>query len=527
MASTANRVAKNTGYLYAKMGITMFISLYTTRLILNSLGASDFGIFNLVGGTISMLMFLNNVMSAVTQRFISYAEGENDHNNKVQIFNTSVFFHLVISVIVFVILEIAAIFLFDGVLKIPAERLYAAKVIYQCAAIATMFSIQTVPYDAVMNAHENMLYYSIIGIVESLFKLLIAIVVVYTAQDKLIIYGLLTAVLSFLLRMVMQLYCHKHYEECRISLRSVRYTTMKSMASFAAWNSANAIVSLVCNYGSGIVLNRFFGTLVNAAQGLTNQVSGQMGVLGNTVTKVVNPVIVKSAGAGNYERLLRSTLIGDKIIFFLTSIVFLPIIANLQPVLKIWLGNTPPYTILFIQLFLTCNIIDTCAICLNTAINGVGDIKGLSTVNAIANAIPLAVCIPCFIYGCGPEYYYWLFMLASLIKLASRAYYSSKVCNFSLRSIVLDDILRTLTACFVTLVLALALSSWCFSSESFAALFASVIIDLIIYVAVYWVLALSKDERLYIADFVRQLSSKMIRKNKSIYNENNTNSRCL
>lgn len=150
MASTANRVIKNTSYLYIKMGITMFISLYITRLILNSLGASDFGIFNIVGGAISMLAFLNGSMAAATQRFMSYAEGENNESKKIVIFNSSIVLHLIIALFVGVLLEIGAFFLFDGVLNIPENRISSAKIIYHCAVLSTIFTILTVPYDAVI-----------------------------------------------------------------------------------------------------------------------------------------------------------------------------------------------------------------------------------------------------------------------------------------------------------------------------------------------------------------------------------------
>jgi len=158
--STANRVIKNTGFLYAKMGITMFVSLYTTRLLLNSLGVSDFGIFNVVGGAIAMLGFLNAAMAGATQRFMSIAEGEGKPEKKRSIFNTSVILHLAIAIILGLMLLEAGYFFFNGILNIPADRVYAAKVVYGSMIISTMFTVMTVPYDAVLNARENMLYYA-------------------------------------------------------------------------------------------------------------------------------------------------------------------------------------------------------------------------------------------------------------------------------------------------------------------------------------------------------------------------------
>lgn len=177
MSSTANRVIKNTGFLYAKMGITMFISLYTTRLILNSLGASDFGIFNIVGGAIAMLGFLNGAMASATQRFMSYSEGEGDKEKQKSIFNISLVLHFGISIVVGIALLVAGWFFFNGILNIPPDRAFAAQVVYGSLIVSTMFTVMTVPYDAVMNAHENMKYYALVGIIESLLKLSVALLV--------------------------------------------------------------------------------------------------------------------------------------------------------------------------------------------------------------------------------------------------------------------------------------------------------------------------------------------------------------
>ena len=178
--STTSRVVKNTGFLYVKMGVTIFVSLYTLRILLASLGAADYGIFTIVGGAIAMLGFLNSTMANATQRFMSYAEGEGDLEKKKQIFNVSMILHIFIALLTCVLLLIVFYPLFNGVLNIQPERVYAAKIVYFCLIFSTLLTIVNAPYDAVMNAHENMLYYSIIGIFESILKLMIAFYCVYT-----------------------------------------------------------------------------------------------------------------------------------------------------------------------------------------------------------------------------------------------------------------------------------------------------------------------------------------------------------
>jgi len=185
----SHRVAMNTGILYVRMGIAVFISLYTTRVILNALGANDFGIFNIVGGAIAMLTFLNTSMAAASQRFMSYAQGEGDAEKQRSIFNVSVVLHAAIAVVVLVIMEGGGWVLFHGVFKISAERMRAAWMVYQFAAISTLFTIVSVPYDAVINARENMLLFAILGVVEAVLKFVIALFIVHVAGDKLVFYG--------------------------------------------------------------------------------------------------------------------------------------------------------------------------------------------------------------------------------------------------------------------------------------------------------------------------------------------------
>lgn len=308
----------NTGILYARMSITMFISLYTTRLILNSLGASDFGIFNIVGGAIAMLGFLNVAMANATQRFMSYSEGAGDKDKQKSIFNVSVILHFLIALLVGIVLVIAGYFFFNGILNIPAERMHAARMVYYFMIVSTMLTVMTVPYDAVVNAHENMLYYAIVGIIESVLKLAVALVVVYTLADKLIIYGLLMAGISLLVMIIMRVYCHRKYMECEFAPKKYcNRPLMKEMTGFSGWNFMNSSITMITNYGQGVVINIFYGTIVNSAQGITNQISGQLGAFARSMLKALNPIIVKNEGAGNRSQMLYASVLGSKISFFL------------------------------------------------------------------------------------------------------------------------------------------------------------------------------------------------------------------
>jgi O-antigen/teichoic acid export membrane protein len=271
----AHRVAINTGILYVRIAITVFVSLYTTRVILGALGTEDFGIFNLVGGTIVMLTFLNASMAAATQRFMSYAQGQGDELRQRSIFNVSVVLHAIIAIVIVAILEGAGYILFNGVLKIAPDRMQAAWMVYQFAVASMFFTILSVPYDAVINAREHMLLFAVLGVIEAFLKLGIALFIVKVDSDKLVVYGLLMALLSVALLLLRMMYCHICYHECKIApVRYINRPLFKEMTSFAGWSFFGTSTSMIANYGQGVVLNMFFGAKVNAAQAVAGQVSG-------------------------------------------------------------------------------------------------------------------------------------------------------------------------------------------------------------------------------------------------------------
>ncbi|MBU2975492.1 MULTISPECIES: hypothetical protein [Zobellia] len=425
--STAHRVIKNTGFLYAKMAITMFISLYTTRLVLNALGASDFGIFNLVGGAIAMLGFLHAAMSSATQRFMSFYEGKGDKEKQKYIFNVSSVLHFGIAIGLVFILLVAGYFFFNGILNIPPDRVFAAKVIYGSLILSTAFTVMSVPYEAVLNAHENMLYYSIVGILESLLKLTVALIIVYYVGDKLVLYGILMAVIPFISRTIMQVYCHRKYVECVIAPRKYfEKSLMKEMTSFAGWSFLGTTVSMLAYYGQGLVLNMFFGTVVNAAQGVAMQINGQVSVFSNNMMKALNPVIVKSEGANDRDAMHKTLFVGSKISFFLLAIIAIPIIIETPLILKLWLKSVPEYTVIFCRLILVISLIDQLFITLPTAISATGNITKYQISVSLLLLMPLVASIILFKYDFPPYFIYLTFIVQRLVRTFGVVLYYSK-----------------------------------------------------------------------------------------------------
>ena len=441
---TANRVAKNTLILYARMGITMFISLYATRLVLAALGASDFGIFNVVGGAVAMLTFLNAAMAQASQRFMSYAQGEGDEGKQVKIFNVSVLLHLIIGIVLVVVLEIAGYFLFNGVLKIEPERMKVAKLIYHFLVASTFVKVISVPYDAVINAHENMLFVAILGIVEAVLKLAIALFITYTGMDKLASYGFLMAALAILLLLTSRIYCHKKYSEVRINI--IKYydkSLFKEMTNFGGWSFLGSAVSMLSTYGQGIVINMFFGTIVNAAQGVANQINGQLGAFSTMMLKALNPIIVKSEGAGNREMMLRASMTGSKVSFSLLAFFSIPIIIEMPFILGLWLKEVPEYAVIFCRLLLIKNMIEQLFITLSTSISATGIIKWYQiSISALA-ILPLLVSYFLFRFGFSPETIYVAFIIQVLIRsFGIVLHYARKLCGLDVKYFLKEIIIR-------------------------------------------------------------------------------------
>ncbi|MEZ7505867.1 MATE family efflux transporter [Flavobacterium sp. Arc2] len=500
----AHRVAKNTGILYARMAITVFISLYATRLVLAALGVADFGLFNVVGGVIAMLGFLNSSMAAATQRFMSYAQGAGDLEKVKRIFNMSTLLHAGIAVVMVLVLEIAGYFFFNGILNIAPDRLEVAKIIYHFMVVSTFFTVLSVPYEAVITSHENMLFYAILGIIESVLKLGIAFYITYSALDHLVMYGLLMAALSVFSLILRRIYCHRYYAECVLNFRKYyEKSLMKEISNFAGWSLLGSASSMIANYGQGIVINVFFGTLVNAAQSVAAQISGQLGVFSLTLSKALNPLIDKSEGAGNRAMMLKATLGGTKISFFLLSFLYIPFLIKMPYILGLWLKNVPEFTVVFCRLLLIRNLIEQLYIPLTNALGAVGNIKKFQMVSSFLNIIPIIVSYVFFYIGLPPYTLYIAFILFSLMMLFNVIYFAKMNCDLQVSKFFKEIVFN----CFVVFLLALLVSTipiLIISNEFLQFVFVCVVGG-VSYTLFIWMFALSAVEKILVLNLKKNI----------------------
>ncbi|MGE7773360.1 lipopolysaccharide biosynthesis protein [Chitinophaga sp. NPDC101104] len=372
----ANRVVMNTGLLYGKMLVTIFISLYSTRLVLSALGALDYGIFNLIAGVIAMLSFLNMAMTLSTQRYMSYNLGGGDMEKLKKVFNASILLHLLLGLGLVLLFEAAGYFLFGHVLNIPPDRVPAARTIYHFMVASAFVTIISVPYDATINARENMLLVALTGIAEALLKLAVALALQRASADRLILFSGLSAASAIALLLFKRVYCSVKYPESRIKIgRYKDKALLKEMFSYGGWNMFGAVSVVTRNQGIAMILNVFFGTIVNAAYGIANQVNAQLSFFSVTLMQALNPQIMKSEGQGNRERMLKLAMIASKFSFALLAFFAIPLLLETPFVLGLWLKEVPAYTVVFCRLILLCTMVNQLSVGIQVGVQSVGKIR--------------------------------------------------------------------------------------------------------------------------------------------------------
>lgn len=370
------KIFTNTIFLYGKSILTVFITMYSTRLILKAMGVEDYGIYSLIGGVITMLIFLNVAMSSATQRYISIFLGKGQLNKLSSIFHTTVFFHFIIGICLVLFLEIIGLFLFDGFLNIPTDRIDVAKLIFQFVIISTFFSINAAPYDALIKAHEDMKFLALVGVFETLVTLGIALFITYYSEDKLFTYGLLNMCLIILSRIIKSVFCKLNYSESKLYLNKFKDRFMfKEMFSFARWNLIGTISFLVRSQGVGVVLNLFLGTVANSAYGISKQLSNQVNFFSRTIFNTFRPQIIKNEGAGNRAEMISMLLVLCKFSYLLLAFISIPVLFEMHGFLQFWLGEVPKYSVVICSGLILSLLLNQITTGIDIGIHAIGNIK--------------------------------------------------------------------------------------------------------------------------------------------------------
>ena len=297
MATTTvnnKRIAKNTLLLYFRMILIMGVSLYTSRIVLNTLGVEDYGIYNVVGGIVIVLSFLNGAMAGATQRYLNIELGRKDYEKLKKVFTTSLLIHFGVALVIVLLAETIGVWFLSTQMNITPDRMYAAHWVYQFSIAAFIVSVISVPYNATIIAHEKMSAFAYISILEAVLKLVIVYVLIFSPFDKLILYAFLIFIVGVIIRIVYGIYCKRNFQECRIESWQVDKPLLKSMLSFSSWTILGNLSYIFHTQGIAIVMNMFFGVTVNAAQGIATQVSAVVKGVVTNFLQALNPQVVKT-----------------------------------------------------------------------------------------------------------------------------------------------------------------------------------------------------------------------------------------
>ena len=386
-----NRIAKNTIFLYLRMMLLMIVSLYTSRVVLSTLGIEDYGIYNVVGGFISMFAFLNGAMSGCTQRYITIALGKGNMQKLKKVFSTCLIVHGMIALIVFLLAETIGLWFVLEKLVIPSERMVVAMIVYQCSIISTIVLIMSFPYNADIIAHEKMSAFAYISIFEVFANLGIVYLLNVIHFDKLLIYSVLLLLVKVLIIMIYRIYCKRHFLESTFHWLFDK-EMLKEMLSFTSWNLFGGMAGTLMGQGVNVLLNIFFGPTVNAARGIAVQVQGTIQQFATNFQTAVNPQLMKTYADGDLHAMHMLLFRSTKFTFMLLLCLMLPLILEIDFVLKFWLKNVPQYTNVFVCLMLCISMIDAISNPLMTASAATGKVKVYQTVvgSILLSILPIA-----------------------------------------------------------------------------------------------------------------------------------------
>lgn len=423
--SNNNQIARNTLLLYVRMFFTMVVGLYTSRVILQVLGISDYGIYNVVGGFVSMLAYVNSSFVAATQRFLSYAVGLDDKERLRKVFCTSMTLHVFLAIFVFIVAESFGVWFVNNKLVINSERLIAANWVFQASVVSMVLNIVNIPYNSSIIAHERMNIYAYMSIFDVCSKLIIVYMLTWTNADKLIVYAFLLVVINLLVLLIYCVYCRRHFYECMYKI-IIEKSLLKEMSGYAGWTAIGGIGFMFKGQGVNVVLNMFCGTVVNAARGIAMQVDGIVNQFVSNFMMAVSPQITKNYAVGNIDRTINIVHTSSRLSFYLMAIILVPLIINLKYILELWLGVVPQYTYEFLIITIIGSHIATLATPIATAINATGKIMSFQIGITIIFMLELPYAYLLLRLNYPPYYAVSFCIVTQLLALMYRYYVLSK-----------------------------------------------------------------------------------------------------
>lgn len=475
--STENnkRIAKNTLFLYIRTLFVLVISLYMSRVILQVLGVNDYGIYQVIGGLVSMFGVLSTALSAAISRFITFEIGSGNKEKLYRVFSTGIIIQFIIASIVLLVAEVIAIWFIQTQMQIPKERMIAAQYVLHCSLITFCINLVCVPYNACIIAHEHMKAFAYISMLDVLLKLVVCFCIFISPVDKLIFYAVLLTIEAVIIRIIYSFYCHRHFEETRNKLIFDK-VIFRDMLSFSGWNFFNNANGILSIQGVNMLINVFFGVTVNAARGIAVQVENAVLQFVNNFTVAINPQITKSYATGDMERMYSLVCRGAKFSYFAMLLMALPIVCEAEKILNIWLTVVPEHTVIFVQLSLVLGVFDCVGASGYTACAATGKMKRYALILTPIGLLEFPLTWVFFLMGAPVVSTYYLYIFIKFLVLMARLFLLRDMVGLSpvvfIKNVFYPIVLTTLVAVLPSMLVIY------FFPQSLWRLFVSVIVAL-------------------------------------------------
>lgn len=501
--TTNKRIAQNAIFLYIRMLLVMAVSLYTSRVVLATLGVDDYGIYNVVGGVVSLFAFLQGTISGVTQRFLTFELGTGNQERLRKVFNTAMSIHIIIAIFILLLTETIGLWFVLNKLVIPEERMTAAIWVYQFSIASSVVFFLSIPYNACIIAHEKMSVFAYISIIEVILKLAIVYLLVVFKYDKLVLYAILMFSVQLLIRMIYSVYCRKHFVESRYNVEWDK-PIAKEMAGFTTWSLFGGFASVGYSQGINILLNMFFGPVVNAARAITVQVDSAVQGFVSNFQMALNPQIIKSYASNDLIRMRKLVFASSRYSYYLLFLLVLPIFIEAPLILDLWLKNVPEHTVGFLRITLLVLLINSLSNPLITSANATGTIKRYQMV---VGSILLAIVPIAYIslkFGCSPEFVFWIYFTISLVAQCARIYMIRNMINLSIKLYVKEVVWKIILVSFTSSLIPVLLKYLLPLNMGYA-----ILITLISFVSVIFSVysfGMSRSERITIKSKVKSIN---------------------
>lgn len=489
----SNRIVFNTFVKYTELLCNLVIGVFVLRFVLQALGSEDYGIYTVTAGVIAMLGVLSSSMSSTSMRFMAHSLGKASMETSKRTFNTSLAIHILLGLVLVILLEVGGVLMFNYFLNIPSEKIHIAKIVYQFMVLNSFITVLTVPYDAIINSHENLLFLSSTTVLHNILKLLLAVFLLTLEGEKLVVYGGLTALISIIIMFIRILYCRYRYAESRIDFKNSYDKNMaKSMFAFTGWELFSSLSAMFTIQLRGIFINKFFGVRLNAGEGIAKNINAQANMVSIGITNAITPQMNKSEGSGDRQRLIRLTNIGVKYTSFLFGLVAIPLLLEIPFILKVWLKEVPEFAAVFCQLCIIIQFISKLTWQIGNAIRAVGNIKYYRITSGVLSFISIVVAYLIFLLGGGPLSIFYVEILLCIISGGVTLGFGKKIVGI----IPLQFIRETTLPIIIPLAISIAVSLFIQSnlSQGWLRFFVVSGIAIAVFAFMFWLL-LKKDER--------------------------------